>query len=281
MQIVRTSNEIKQITDKLISENKKIGFVPTMGALHNGHVSLLKKCNEQNDVSIVSIFVNPTQFNNVQDFLKYPKNEESDLKKLQQNSCNLAFIPDVKEIYPTEINIKYELGFLETIMEGKFRPGHFQGVANVVSILFDLVKPNNAYFGLKDFQQLAVIKKLVEIKKLNINIFGCPIVRENNGLAMSSRNLRLTEIQKENASVIYKTLCKFYEYAFIDKINEFIEWGTKNIDSTFEFKTEYIEVVDTNTLEKISSKNNHKNLTCCIAAYCNDVRLIDNIQINL
>jgi len=281
MQVFKTITNISSYVNICKNENKTIGFVPTMGALHNGHLSLIKESKKQNDITVVSIFVNPIQFNNEQDFIKYPKNFEKDLNLLQNVNCDVVFLPTEKEIYPEPDNRVFDLGYLENIMEGKFRPGHFQGIAKVVDRLFNIVKPNNSYFGQKDFQQLAVIKRLVEITNLKINIIACPIIREENGLAMSSRNTRLTQNQFSKASIIFSTISKLKEFITENKFNEYSNWAKITIDSESEFKTEYIEIVDTKTLKKVISPKNHKSITCCIAVYCDEIRLIDNIQLNL
>lgn len=281
MQIFKTVKEISSYISICKNDNKAIGFVPTMGALHGGHLSLISKCKSENDISVVSIFVNPIQFNNEQDFIKYPRNSDSDLGLLKENDCDIVFLPAEKEIYPEPDNSIINLGYIENIMEGKYRPGHFQGVAKVVDILFNIIKPNNAYFGLKDFQQIAIIKKLVKITNSKVNIVSCPIIREKNGLAMSSRNVRLTSEKRQQASVIYNTISKLNEFINKNDISEFKKWATSEINSRKDFKIEYIEIVDTETLELISSIKNHKSITCCIAVFCEEVRLIDNIQFNL
>ncbi len=281
MQVFNTVKDICSYIDKCKNENKTIGFVPTMGALHDGHLSLILESEKQNDITVVSIFVNPIQFNNEQDFIKYPKTNEQDLQLLKKINCNAVFIPSIKEIYPQPNNNVFNLGYLESIMEGKFRPGHFQGVAKVVDRLFKIINPNNAYFGQKDFQQLAVIKKLVQITNSNVNIIACPIIREKNGLAMSSRNVRLSSQNREEASIIYKTICKLSDFVNNNNIIDFKIWATNEINSHKDFKIEYIEVVDTDTLHIVNSLKNHKHISCCIAVFCKDVRLIDNIQLNL
>lgn len=281
MKVINTISEIASYLSTFKSNGKKIGFVPTMGALHFGHLSLIKTSKENNDITVVSIFVNPTQFNDKQDFIKYTREPEEDLNKLIETDCDLVFMPSEKEMYPDTFNTKFELGYFESIMEGKFRPGHFQGVALIVDKLFSIIKPDNAYFGQKDFQQLAIIKQLVKITNSAVNIISCPIVRESNGLAMSSRNKRLSAQEFEEAAIIYSTLKQLKDFIKDNKLNEFKIWATKQINSNNLLKTEYIEIVDSESLKIVTDLQNHKSITCCIAVFCGEVRLIDNIQINL
>lgn len=281
MKVINNISEITSYLNGFISTGKKIGFVPTMGALHFGHLTLVNISKEQNDITVVSIFVNPTQFNDKQDFEKYPRNTEEDLKKLSETGCDLVFMPNEKEMYPEKESTKFNLGKIEEVMEGKFRPGHFQGVAIIVNKLFEIVKPNNAYFGQKDFQQLAIIKRLVIITNSTVNIISCPIIRESNGLAMSSRNSRLSKTEFDNASIIYSTIKQLSDFIENNKFSEFKSWALINIDANNLFKTEYIEIVDSKNLEIVTNLKNHESITCCIAVFCGQVRLIDNIQINL
>ena len=281
MKICKTINETTSLLSIFINDGKKIGFVPTMGALHKGHISLINISKKQNDITVVSIFVNPTQFNDKQDYIKYPRNSEKDLEMLSNTGCDLVFMPDDKEMYPEPDNRIFDLGNLETIMEGKFRPGHFQCVAGIVSKLFDIIKPDKAYFGQKDFQQLSVIKRLVQITNSKVQIISCPIIREENGLALSSRNLRLSVEEFKQAAIIYKTINQLSTFLENNKFCEFKTWAIKQIDKISLFKTEYIEIVDTETLGIVKDIKYHKSITCCIAVYCGQIRLIDNIQINL
>ncbi len=281
MKVINNILEITSYLNSFVSTGKKIGFVPTMGALHFGHLTLINTSKDQNDITVASIFVNPTQFNDKQDFEKYPRNTTEDLKKLSEIGCDIVFMPDEKEMYPETDSTKFNLGKLEEVMEGKFRPGHFQGVAIIVNKLFKIVKPNNAYFGQKDFQQLAVIKKLVSTTNSTVNIVSCPIIRESNGLAMSSRNTRLTEEEFDQASLIFSTINQLSNYIANNKFSDFKTWVISQINENKLFRTEYIEIVDTETLEIVTDLKNHKSITCCIAVYCGQVRLIDNIQINL
>lgn len=281
MKVINTISEITSYLSTFKSNGKKIGFVPTMGALHFGHLSIVKTSKENNDITVVSIFVNPTQFNDKQDFIKYAREPEEDLNKLIETDCDLVFMPSEKEMYPENVNTKFELGYIESIMEGEYRPGHFQGVALIVDKLFSIIKPDNAYFGQKDFQQLAIIKQLVKITNSTVNIISCPIVRETNGLAMSSRNKRLSTKEFEEAAIIYSTLKQIGGFINDNKLNEFKIWAAKQINSNNLFKIEYIEIVDSESLKIVTSLKNHKSITCCIAVFCGEVRLIDNIQINL
>jgi pantoate--beta-alanine ligase len=281
MEVFKTVNDVIRCINEQRTKGFSIGFVPTMGALHRGHISLLDEAKKECDITVVSIFVNPTQFNDKQDYIKYPRNIEDDLKILSANNCDIVFIPSEKEIYPKPDNRIFDLGHLEKIMEGEFRAGHFQGVAKVVNRLFSIIKPDIAFFGKKDFQQLAVIKRLVEIMDSSVKIIGCPILREENGLAMSSRNKRLSEEEFNQASVIYKTISHFPEWVKEHSLKEIKKIISTNINSVSGFNTEYVEIIDSESLEPISAFLKNKSITCCVAVYCRQVRLIDNIQINL
>ena len=281
MKILKTIAEVKKLLVELRGSNKSIGFVPTMGALHLGHMSLVEKSNQECDFTIVSIFVNPTQFNDKQDYELYPRDVDTDIKMLIQYKAHAVFIPSSEEIYPEPDQRNFDLGELETIMEGKYRPGHFQGVVKVVSKLFDIVEPDKSYFGIKDFQQLAVIRKMTQLLKYRIEIVGCPIVREANGLAMSSRNKRLTVEEFDEASTIFKSLNKVQNLISIKPIPKIKDWITGNIEESSHLKVEYVEFVDNESLAVIDDIANSKSITCCIAVFSRKVRLIDNIQIFL
>ncbi|MDD2380853.1 MAG: pantoate--beta-alanine ligase [Mariniphaga sp.] len=257
-----------------------IGFVPTMGALHQGHLSLVEKAAAENSIVAVSIFVNPTQFNNPEDLKRYPRNLASDLELLKDSGCHLVFAPGEKEIYPEPDIRRFDFGHLDQIMEGKHRPGHFNGVAQVVSKLFDIVKPDRAYFGIKDFQQLAVIKKMTKILHLPVEIIPCPIIREKNGLAMSSRNELLLPEERENASLIYKTLANARNLTGNKSVQELKNWIQETINQNPFLLVEYIEIVDIENLLPISSWNEKGGKIACIAVRCGKVRLIDNIILN-
>jgi len=278
----KNSASLHKTLSPFIEDCKSIGFVPTMGALHKGHLSLVEKACEENDCVVVSIFVNPTQFNKAQDLEKYPRTLENDLKLLESvKGTVFIFSPDASELYNKNIHSKkYHFSGIENEMEGKHRKGHFDGVGTVLNILFRIVKPTNAYFGEKDFQQLQIVKKLVEIEKLPVTIIGCPIVREESGLAMSSRNKRLSNKQLKEAALIYKTLKevqqKFDRLSFV-QLNKFVtDTFTKN---PF-LKLEYFEIANCKTLKTETSKAQNSSYRAFIAVFAGDVRLIDNIALN-
>jgi len=274
--------EIAPLKKKLAAlklQNKTIGFVATMGALHQGHISLVEKSNKENDFTVVSIFVNPTQFNNKEDLEKYPRNLEADFRLLEDNECDMVFAPAVAEMYPKEDTRKFELGDVAQVMEGKYRPGHFNGVCQIVSKLLDIVNPDNAYFGQKDYQQIAVIRAMVKkyMHGFKGNIVSCPIVREKDGLALSSRNSHLDEGQRKSAVIISQTLFKAKELsdkgATCKEIEEFIK---KSIATDANLCLEYVEIADKDTLLTIK-ESKPKNAVICITVYDGKTRLIDNI----
>jgi pantoate--beta-alanine ligase len=277
MKIIRNSIDLKKILVAEKSNQKSIGFIPTMGALHEGHLSLIECAQKENDKTIVSIFVNPTQFNNLDDLEKYPRNEKEDIQKLETVNCSFVFIPTVEEMYPDSDNRHFEFNGLDTVMEGKHRPGHFRGVALIVSKLFMLIQPNKAYFGKKDFQQLAIINHINKayLKDLQIEIVACDIIREPDGLAMSSRNERLSESERKSAGKIYSILKKYTErYNALD-VNEIKSKVKYEINSLPELETEYIEIVDNKTLCKVDTIVPGRT-TACIAVFAGKIRLIDN-----
>ncbi len=278
MKIVKTISDLQSILDVYRKDNKSIGFVPTMGALHEGHISLVKQCVAENDICVVSIFVNPTQFNDKNDLLKYPRTPETDAKLLEEAGCNIIFMPEAKEMYPEEDNRIFDFGLLDKVMEGEHRPGHFNGVAQIVSKLFDAVQPDKAYFGEKDFQQLAIIRAMVNQLKLQVEIISCPIIREKSGLAMSSRNERLNDFQREKASEISETLFKSYNFVPEKSVCELIQWVTETINEVPDLKVEYFDIVDGNTLQSINDWSDSNYIIGCIAVFCGTVRLIDNIK---
>jgi len=271
--IVETEGAIKN----QLKDGKTIGFVPTMGALHEGHLKLIRQAAAENDFVAVSIFVNPIQFNNPDDLAKYPRTLEADLQKLEGTGCRLVFAPSVQEMYPEPDNTEFDFGQLDKVMEGKFRPGHFRGVAVVVKKLLEIVTPHKAYFGEKDFQQLAIIKTMVSMLKMPVTIVPCPIVREPDGLAMSSRNTRLTVEERAEATTLYKVL-----KAIKENYSWFTPGGVKQLatgeiqESRF-FRVEYVDVVDTETLQPFEDWPDAEHAVVCVAAFIGSVRLIDNI----
>lgn len=276
MQILRYTTDVKKYIGQQLADGKRIGFVPTMGALHEGHLSLISRACESNDVVSASIFVNPIQFNNPSDLEKYPRTEEKDCLMLEQAGCDMVFIPDVKEMYPEEVNFKYNFGSLETVMEGKFRPGHFNGVAIVVKKLFDIFSPHQAFFGQKDFQQLAIIRRMVEMEKLTIEITGCPTLRETDGLAMSSRNVRLSEAQRRSASFIFEMLELAKQLLSDTEVMEVQQHIVEKFADHPDFELEYFEICNARSLQSIKNLNDAEEVVACVAAYMGEVRLIDN-----
>lgn len=282
MKIFLNKEQITEVIDAFKAQRLTIGFVPTMGALHKGHLALVEKALANNDSVIVSVFVNPTQFNNTEDLEKYPRNLEHDIALLESISKDvLVFAPSVEVMYEGNTKSKYfDFDGLEYEMEGKFRPGHFNGVGTVVKRLFEIVKPDNAYFGEKDFQQLQIIKKLVSKYKIPVNVVGCKIHRESNGLAMSSRNTRLTVLQKKEAPFIYKTL-KAAKILFGTKsAHEVSKWVTKQFESHNILKLEYFNISEVDSLKEIKRKSKNNKYRAFIAVYAGEIRLIDNIALN-
>jgi len=284
MIVTKIIGATKDLLDQKRKEGKSIGFVPTMGALHPGHLSLIHRAKSENDFVVCSIFVNPIQFNNKEDLLKYPRTFDVDFKLLESEGCDLIFAPEVDEIYPEngEPVPFYDLNGLDKPMEGVFRPGHFQGVCVVVHKLFNIVNPDRAYFGEKDFQQLAIIRHMTETLKLKVNIVGCTIVRDEDGLAMSSRNMRLSKEEREIAPIIYKTLQQakhkiegLTEINFTPQLLK--QWISDEISSHPKLKPEYVEIVDRITLQPVNDWIGSKDLIVCVAVYDGEVRLIDNI----
>lgn len=279
MILYKQKDDIQKRINSLKDEGKSIGFVPTMGALHEGHLSLIEASRKANDVTVCSIFVNPTQFNDPKDFEKYPVTIESDIAKLTEAGTDILFLPSVNEMYPggTQTLQHYELGDLETILEGKFRPGHYQGVCNVVYRLFNIVKPHKAFFGQKDYQQCMVIQKLVELENLPIEIVVHQTVREDNGLAMSSRNLRLSDKEREKATAIYKSLLFIKENNKKFPVSELVEKATQMIVFAGFEKTDYVSICDATTLHPLEEIIEDTNAIALVAAFLQDVRLIDNM----
>jgi pantoate--beta-alanine ligase len=278
MKIFSTIKEIKENLSLQKVSGKTIGFVPTMGALHKGHLSLIEYARKENDTTVCSIFINPIQFNNKEDYIKYPKSTESDILMLEKAGCDFLFMPEESEMYPDDKIITYELGSLDKNMEGAFRPGHFNGVAVIVKKLFDIIEPDRAYFGQKDFQQLAIIKYFVKQFKIPVQIIGCQTVRENDGLAMSSRNQRLTTEERVVAPLIYKTLIKVRSEAGSKDISTLKKMVEEEISKCSLMKLEYFDIVDAETLQIVHNIRNHKSVVGCIAVYLGNVRLIDNVN---
>lgn len=280
MKVIHTVKHLKEAIALIKKQGKTVGFVPTMGALHEGHISLAERAKKENDVMVVSIFVNPMQFNNADDLKKYPITTESDLEMLKAAGCHLVFLPSADEIYVAdERPLEFDLGDLDKIMEGKFRPGHFKGVITVVNKFFNWVKPQRAYFGEKDFQQLAIIKKMSHALHPDIQIIGCATLRESNGLAMSSRNMRLTEKERHDAGIIYNSLTELKVLMKHGDVASSVNKVIKKIETIKPFKVEYLDVVNAETLVSLSQWSNTFEMRACIAVWCNEVRLIDNIAV--
>ncbi len=280
MEIFSSKAGLMQLVNQLKQQQKTIGFVPTMGALHKGHISLVQKSVMETDVTIVSIFVNPTQFNDKTDLANYPRTLEADSRLLEQAGCQVIFAPSELEMYPEPDTRQFTFNGLDMVMEGVHRPGHFNGVAQVVSKLFEMVKPHKAYFGLKDFQQVAIIKQLSATLFPDIEIVPCPIVREADGLAMSSRNLLLTAEHRQNAPLIYQTLCQAAALIKENSVEQTMAWVIQNINQNPLFKVEYFEVVDINTLKPVTKLGASGPVIACIAVWAGKIRLIDNMIIN-
>ncbi|MDE6079287.1 MAG: pantoate--beta-alanine ligase [Duncaniella sp.] len=279
MEIIRTVKALTERLDALRGEGKSIGLVPTMGALHAGHISLVDRARRDNDVVVVSVFVNPTQFNNPTDLATYPRTEEADVAKLEAAGVDIAFIPAVEEIYPEPDTRQFDLGPVAEVMEGAMRPGHFNGVAQIVSKLFGYVRPTRAYFGEKDFQQIAVIRRMAQIEGFDeLEIIDCPIKREADGLAMSSRNVRLTAEQREMAPVIHRTLDESLLWASTHSVGQTKQFVIDTINSFPFMKVEYYEIVDALTMQPIADWADAEQAVGCVTVFCGDVRLIDNIK---
>ena len=257
------------------------GFVPTMGALHEGHLTLIRRSKRENDLTVCSIFVNPAQFNNAEDLIKYPRTLVRDLEMLEEEGCEVVFVPEIPEMYPEGENypLDVEFGELDKVMEGKFRPGHFNGVAIVVKKLFGIVEPTRAYFGKKDFQQLAIIQHMVKTLNLPVEIVPCETVREPDGLAMSSRNTRLTGSERSLAPLIHQVLLKVRENAGKQPVHELKDWAIKKIQEDPAFRVEYFDIGDKNSLMPIETWYGKDRAVAFIAVFLGDVRLIDNIEL--
>ena len=276
MKVFESVKELRAELDK--AEQSGIGFVPTMGALHAGHRSLVERARRENGTVVVSVFVNPTQFNDKNDLKHYPRTPEADARLLEEAGADFVLMPSVEEIYPEEDTRIFDFGQIDKVMEGATRPGHFNGVAQVVSRLFDIVRPARAYFGEKDFQQIAVIRAMVKQLNIPVTINACPIVREGDGLALSSRNTRLTPEQRQKAPLIARTLKESTTFVPGKSVQEVIDYVVNTINSDPVMEVEYYEIVDGNTLESIKNWSDTDYPVGCITVYCGEVRLIDNIK---
>lgn len=278
MKVIHTIKDLQAELSVLKAQGKKVGLVPTMGALHAGHASLVKRSVNENEVTVVSVFVNPTQFNDKNDLVKYPRTLDADCKLLEACGATYTFAPSVEEMYPEPDTRQFSYAPLDTVMEGAFRPGHFNGVCQIVSKLFEAVKPRRAYFGEKDFQQLAIIHEMVRQMQFDLEIVGCPIVREEDGLALSSRNARLSAEERENALKISQTLFKSRTFAATHTVSETQKFVEDAIAAAPGLRLEYFEIVDGNTLQKVGNWDQTSYAVGCITVFCGDVRLIDNIK---
>ena len=278
MKIVSSIKDLKNFLALEREKGKKVGLVPTMGALHAGHISLVKRCVAENDICVVSDFVNPTQFNDKHDLETYPRTLDADCALLEPVGCDYVFAPSVAEMYPEPDTRVFNLGPVAEVMEGPRRPGHFNGVAQVVSKLVYIVEPDNAYFGEKDFQQIAVIREMVRQLNLPVHIVDCPIQREADGLALSSRNTRLTPEQRQKAPVIARTLKESTTFVPAKSVQEVIDYVVNTINQVPEMEVEYFEIVDGNTMQPIQNWSDTTYPVGCITVYCGEVRLIDNIK---
>lgn len=278
MEVIHTIKDLQAELSALKALGKKVGLVPTMGALHTGHASLVKRSADENEVTVVSVFVNPTQFNDKNDLVKYPRTLDADCRLLETCGAAFVFAPSVDEMYPQPDTREFSYAPLDTVMEGAFRPGHFNGVCQIVSKLFDAVQPHRAYFGEKDFQQLAIIREMVRQMQYDLEIVGCPIIREADGLALSSRNARLSAAERENALNISQTLFKSRTFAAAHSVSETQKMVEDAIAAAPGLCLEYFEIVDGNTLQKIGNWDETSYAVGCITVFCGDVRLIDNIK---
>ena len=278
MKIVKGINELKGYLIDSKRNGKRIGLVPTMGALHKGHLSLVERCVRENDICVVSVFVNPTQFNDKHDLETYPRTLEADCALLESAGCDFVFAPSVEEMYPEPDTRTFDFGTVMQVMEGAKRPGHFNGVAQVVSKLFYIVEPDNAYFGEKDFQQIAVIRAMVKQLQIPVQINACPIVREADGLALSSRNTRLTPALMQKAPLIARTLHESKALAATKSVREVIDYVVNTLNADPDLEVEYYEIVDGDSLVSIQDWKDTSYAVGCVTVYCGEVRLIDNIK---
>ncbi len=278
MKLINTIKELQSELDAYRQLGSSIGLVPTMGALHAGHASLVKRSVAENEVTVVSVFVNPTQFNDKNDLAKYPRNLDADCQLLGEAGATFAFAPSVEEMYPEPDTRQFSFAPLDTVMEGAFRPGHFNGVAQIVTKLFDAVQPNKAYFGEKDFQQLAIISAMVKLLGYHLQIVGCPIVREADGLALSSRNARLSDKERKKALNISRTLFESRTFATNHSLKDTLQFVENSIAEADGLRLEYFQIVDGNTLQPVEKWEDSDYIVGCITVFCGEVRLIDNIK---
>ena len=281
MLIIRTISELKELLDIQRVLGRSTGFVPTMGALHEGHLSMVRQCKREGKICVVSIFVNPTQFNDKKDLRTYPRTLKKDCRLLESAGCDFVFAPSKKEMYPEPDTRVFNLGRVAEVMEGASRPGHFNGVVQIVSKLFEIIRPDYAYFGEKDYQQIAVVKAMIKQLKMSVELIACPVVREDDGLAMSSRNARLTPEQRQFAPVIARTLKKSRTFAPTKSVREVEDWVIKTLNDTPYLRVDYFTIVAGPTMRKLKVWNSAKSPVGCIAVFCGDVRLIDNIKYEL
>ena len=277
MKVVHTTNDLQGLLQNARNEGKSVGLIPTMGALHEGHASLVKRAVKENDVTVISIFVNPTQFNDLNDLKKYPRTLKADCRLLEQIGATIAFAPSVEDIYPQPDTRQFSFAPLDTVMEGPRRPGHFNGVAQIVSHLLELVKPERAYFGEKDFQQLAIIREMVRQMQLQVEIVGCSIVREVDGLALSSRNALLSPSERIQALVISQTLFASSDYAKTHSLAQTKHYVEQCIKDAPGLELEYFEIVDALSMQTVGEWTETEKIQGCITVHCGSVRLIDNI----
>ena len=281
MLILESKKDLQERVFQLKAKGKTIGFVPTMGALHKGHLSLIEASNKACDITVSSIFVNPTQFNEQEDYDKYPRNFDTDIKMLEEAECDIVFVPTRQEMYPEPDIREFDFGVLGDIMEGAHRPGHFNGVAQIVSKLFDAVPCDKAFFGQKDFQQYVIIKDMIKQLNYKIEAVQCPIIREESGLAMSSRNQRLSTKEKDIASNIYKILRWAKEHYLDYSVTELKKRVEEQFKAIGTLDLEYFEIVNDNSLQIVKNWNTQGKIVACVAVFCGNVRLIDNIVFNL
>jgi pantoate--beta-alanine ligase len=277
MIVLKLKQEVREYIRQVKANNQKVGFVATMGALHQGHLSLIDKASLDNHLVVCSIFVNPLQFNNKNDFEKYPQTIDSDMKFLESKSCDMVFLPDVEEMYSNEDSTHFDFGNLDKVMEGVYRPGHFLGMAKVVKRLFDIITPDTAYFGEKDFQQLAIIRKFTKDLNIPVKVIGCPIMREADGLAMSSRNLLLSPPQRKLAPLIYSTLLTAKEKVKQLSVSGLKEWVEMELNSIDGFELEYFEIADAENLQATQNWTGNSTIMGFIVVRLDSIRLIDNI----